>query len=191
MTRFKRALVFVILLTISQHVYCQEFQFVEQSVNMKIDNGYFLVSGLYFIKGSPGEYTTITFPFPSGPAYGDIDSIHIFDVAKNVDIIPDELNDLAVNFTVKFDQSDKYLFQLYYRVKLLSNKAEYKFSLNEEAIKDLKKASFYFIAPTSLEAKRFTYPPMDTIFAGDNIVYFWVMYDFTPTENMAFRFTSE
>lgn len=180
----------VLVLSIGINLHAQDFQFVRQSVNMRIDKGNFLVSGLYFVKGTPNAYTTITFPFPHGPAYSTIDSIHIYDVTKDSYITPDEINDLAVNFTVKFDDSDEYLFQLYYKLKLLGGKAEYKFSLNEEAIESLDKACFYLIAPTELGVRKFSYPPKDTIDAGENTVFYWEMYDFTPKENLTFRFRS-
>lgn len=157
---------------------------------MRINNGYFLVSGLYFVKGTPNAYTTITFPFPNGPSYSAIDSLHIYDVTKDVYITPDEINARAVNFTIKFDESDEYLFQLYYKLKLLGGKAEYNFSMNEEAIESLDQACFYLIAPTELDVRKFSYIPKDTIDAGENTVFYWEMYDFTPEEKLEFRFRS-
>jgi hypothetical protein len=155
---------------------------------MKIEMGYFLVSGMYFISGIPGDKVSISIPFPNGVYYGEIDSLHIYDVAAS-DFIPvDKIDKKAVHFSISFDATGEFLLQIFYRLRLLGNKAEYPFYRDLHNENKIEKACFYLIAPTNLDAHRFNYIPKDTIDAGDNIVYYWELFDFSPMENFEFRF---
>lgn len=180
-------LVLLISLAMTKNVHSQSYSVKRQSVNMKIEKGYFFVSGMYFISGLADEKLSITFPFPYGATYGEIDSLHIYDVIKSEFLVLEHRDRKSVRFSIEFDRTGEDLIQLYFRIKLLGNKAEYPFSKEEPANK-IEKACFYLIAPTDLEASRFNYIPQDTIDAGLNVVYYWEFHDFSPNKDFEFRF---
>jgi hypothetical protein len=171
-------------------ILAQDASFTRQSVNMKIDKGHLLISGMYFVSGPAEESSSISFPFPFGVNYGEIDSLHIYDVVKSDFITFDKKVRKSVTFTLDFDNKGKSMIQIYYRLKLLGNKAEYPFREDEVDFAKLDKACFYLIAPTEMNVRNFTYLPKDTIDAGLNVVYYWEMHDFKPEQNFEFRFAT-
>lgn len=188
-----RVIISVLLLSsvIPDSVQAQTATFKRQSVNMKLDKGHFLVSGMYFLTGNPGEKSTFSLQFPTGSAYGEIDSLHVYDVTKAMVITADSQDKKRATYSVVLDESGESLVQTFYLLKLTGSRAEYPFSLDSGKYFKLEKACFYLIAPVSMNVSKFNYTPKDTIDAGANVVYYWEMHDFTPTSSFEFRFNPD
>lgn len=166
----------------------QECLFTRQSVNMKIEKRHMFISGMYFISAEAGSENEVTFPFPSGPLFGGIDSVHIYNVSGDNEIEPEQIGRKDMRFPVKVDHTGGALVQVYYTLTLLGNKAVYPFSQNALQGETLEKACFYLIAPASMGMEHSNYKLKDTINAGENMVYVWEMYDFCPKEDLVVRF---
>ena len=117
-----------------------------------------------------------------------MDSLHVYDVFESDYIHPELQEGKNIYFSLDFNNTREYLIQIYYRIKLLGNIAEYQFSHNVSGNEKLDKASFYLIAPVKMNVRKFNYIPNDTIEAGENIVYFWEMIDFEPKGSFEFKF---
>lgn len=163
-------------------------RFSEESVNLKIEGEMLIVSGMYFIVGEVGEKAVITLALPSGTGFGELDSLHIFDVLKDQPLEPASLNRKEMKFELSFN-SQQELVQVFYRIQLLGTRVEYPINHITQGKEPLKKACYILFSPESRNPRKFSYAPTESIDAGANKFFYWEMYDFYPEENFEFRFT--
>jgi hypothetical protein len=171
-------------------VFSQEISFYQEDITMEIEEGYFTVHGSYNFSSIADQTTHFLYPFPSGPIYGKVDSIHIFNTNKAIKVKPTKTTDRAVLFRIELERGQTTEVQVFYRQKLLGNRAEYILESTRSWGKPLKEASYQLIVPKTLQVEVFSYPPQDSILTDDKRIYFWHMSDFLPAHNMEFTFLS-
>lgn len=155
---------------------------------MKIENGYFYVSGIYHFKNDKGNAGTLFYPFPTDSIYGKVDSIYIFNLKKNEVIKPLDIKRSHFAFHVEFRDDPEVAIQISYRQKLLESRAEYILKTTASWGKPLEQAHYQLIVPAELKVLKFSIPPMDTTITSGEIIYYWQKYNYMPSDNMIFEF---
>ncbi len=168
----------------------QEFCYYKKSINMRIEQDGFQVAGLYYFKGKPNTKQQITYPFPEGPAFGNVDSIYLYSVVGQEAIVPDRVNKHGIVFTIDFGDYDEFLLHVHYAQELRGSQAEFNFTCEGSREKPIEYADLHLIAPSGMNINGWSIPPKDTIEAGENSVYRWSMENYNPGKNLVFRFNN-
>ncbi len=166
----------------------QQLSFYKENVTMKIGERHFYVSGNYYLKSDSAAKRLLMYPFPVDPAYGEVDSVYVFDLTAGETIAFDRNEDKMIVFPVHFLKGTELLLQVSYRQRLHQNRAEYILETTKTWRKPLVQADFQLIVPSSKKITHFSYPPDDSISGQQEKVYFWTKTNFMPVQNMIFEF---
>lgn len=96
----------------------QEVSFYQEDITMKIDQGYFYVTGNYYLRSAGDKSIILVYPFPADSLYGEADSIFIYNLSSNrpIDSLVRKRNSLA--FKADFGEYIEIIFMISYRQKL-------------------------------------------------------------------------
>jgi len=169
-------------------VFTQDFSFYKENITMKIDEGHFYVSGIYYLKSKQGKSTTLLYPFPADSMYGEVDSVYIFNLTNDKTIQPIHKEKNKAIFKVDFENNSSLKLQISYRQKLLGNRAEYILESTISWNKPFQQANYQLIVPKNTEIISFSIPPKDSIATKKEMIYYWEKYNYMPEKNMIFEF---
>jgi hypothetical protein len=183
-----RGLLILFLLTHYFPVRSQDFTFYKENITMKIENNSFYVTGIYYVRNQPGKIRLLTYPYPSGPALGDIDSVFIYNLTTNEPITPLKSDNTSTVFKIEFGSGNELAIQISYRQKLFGNHAEYILKSTRHWKKPLKIADYQLIVPAEINVFSFSIPPQDSVVSQKSKVYYWTKQNYYPDKNMVFEF---
>jgi len=166
----------------------QDFNFYKENITMKIEEGYFHVNGIYYLKNESRKVKTLVYPFPVDPLYGKVDSFYIINLKTNEIIEPLQTDVSNAVFKIDFSNHNELAIQVSYRQELLSSRAEYILESTIAWKKPLDQANYQLIVPNSIERVTFSIPPGDSSVYEDERLYFWEEFNYMPTGNLIFDF---
>ncbi|MCU0370819.1 MAG: hypothetical protein MUC31_05345 [Bacteroidales bacterium] len=170
-------------------VFGQDISFYKENITMKISNGYFYVTGYYYLETTGDRSVALVYPFPVDPFYGDPDSILVFNLTTDQPVDLLESKDEGVVFTAEFGEySNELQLLISYRQQLLQNQAEYILESTAGWRSPLQQADYQLIVPKGMEIIDFSIPPDEVIQADEEKIYYWSRKDFMPRANMIFEF---
>jgi hypothetical protein len=166
----------------------QNPDFFQEEITMRIKGNHFYVTGVYHLKSAQNSKITLVYPLPSDSIYGEVDSVYIFSMALQKVIIPECKDKYKLTFTTELSDTSDQIIQISYRQKLLSNKAVYILRSTSNWGKPLKLANYHLIVPEDIQIKSFSIEPDHSINNGKEVIYYWVRYNFMPSQNLEFAF---
>lgn len=182
----KKILFFLLVVTCS-HSYSQEIEFYKENITMEISEGYFNVTGTYYLRSDSNSTFPLTYPFPKDPLYGEVDSIYLFNLKTGAPVEIKKKTGTGILFMAEPDTSGKAEILISYRQKIKGNKAEYIVTTTRTWQKPIEEATFQLITPAGMVIEKSSYPPADTLITSENQVYTWYFFNFMPEENMIFE----
>lgn len=168
--------------------FAQDLNFYKESISFKIEEGWFYVSGEYFLKSTDSSKKLLFYPFPTDSIYGEVDSVLIFDLSREEKIEAFKISDRGLYFNFMADSLVKTRLQISYRQKLLGNRAEYILLTTRAWGKAFEKANYQLIVPPGIEVTGFSYSPDKKVRIDGETIYFWTKYSFMPDKNMILTF---
>lgn len=169
----------------------QEVSFYKENITMKIDQGYFYVTGNYYLRTTGDKSITLVYPFPADSLYGEADSIFLYNLSSNRPIDSMVRKKNSILFKAYFGDIAEIIILISYRQKLLGNRAEYILESTKGWGKPLDQADYQLIVPDSKQVLSFSFPPDDSLHTNVETIYYWTRTNFFPTRNMIFEFKSE
>lgn len=169
----------------------QQLSFYRENITMKIQEQQFYVSGTYYFRYNLSGIKQLYYPFPVSDLYGNPDSVYLFDLTNNVQIVPTEQDSSGLLFLAEFSKYSDISIQISYKQPLWRNQAEYILETTKVWGKPFKDASYQLIIPKGLVITRFYIPPDDSIFTENEKIYTWERYNYMPENNMIFEFEEE
>jgi hypothetical protein len=155
---------------------------------MRIAGDYFYVDGIYHLRCEDNTKIILSYPFPVDSLYGKIDSLFIFNLTSNEIIHPIVTYSHHVNFDLISGNEKEIELQIMYRQRILGNKAEYILQTTRSWGKPLEDAHYQLITSANTYITRFSLPPMDSIQAGEQTIYYWEEHNYLPVRNLIFEF---
>lgn len=184
----KRAIMSIVWLLLVGGLSGQQLRFYKENITMQIGDGYFYVSGNYYLRGDSAAKRLLMYPFPVDVCYGEVDSVYVFDLSAGEMIAFDRIENKMIVFPIHFTEGAELELKISYRQQLHSNRAEYILETTKTWRRPLDQADFQLIVPNNKRITRFSYPPDSSISGQKEKVYFWTKTNFMPAQNMIFKF---
>ncbi len=178
-------LVLIVFNFIGSH--SQNIEFYKENITMEISEGYFHVTGTYYLRSDSVATFPLTYPFPEDPLYGEVDSVNIFNLKKGTPVEIMKSTEPGILFIAETDSNGKAEILISYRQKLKGSKAEYIVLTTRTWQKPIEEATFQLITPRDMAIVHFSYAPSDTLVTSENKVYTWQKFNFMPDRNMVFE----
>ncbi len=166
----------------------QGFSFYKENITMKIERDHFYVTGIYYLKSDRSKSETLVYPFPVDSSFGEVDSIYVFNLTTNENIMLKKLKTNYAVFKIDFSHNSELMIQVAYRQKLLDTRAEYILKSTISWKKPLDQANYQLVVPSNMHICKFSIPPQDSIITKKDIVYYWRKLNYMPTENFIFEY---
>ena len=170
------------------NVFSQGFSFYKENITMKIEKDYFYVTGIYYLKSDRSKSETLVYPFPVDSSFGAVDSIFVFNLTTNENIMLKKIKTNYAVFKIDFSHNSELMIQIAYRQKLLATRAEYILESTISWKKPLDQANYQLIVPSNMHICKFSIPPQDSIITKKDIVYYWEKFNYMPSENLIFEY---
>lgn len=177
---------FFVLLFISSSG--QDLHFYKENITMKIDHGYFYVTGIYYLKSERNESEILFYPYPVDSIFGAVDSIYFYNMTTNQILNPLKTDVRGTIFNIDFGHYNDQAIQISYRQKLRSTRAEYILKSTIGWKESIVQADYQLIVPSAMRICHFSIPPRDSITTAHEIVYLWKKNNYMPSENLIFDF---
>jgi hypothetical protein len=168
--------------------FSQKFSFFKESITMKIEGDAFYVTGIYWLRGEPGQSKLLMYPYPMDPSFGKVDSIYIYNMTSGLHIVPAMTRENGTWFSVSFGSDREIELQISYKQMLYGNRAQYILRSTKEWKKPLELANYQLIVPATYRITGFSIPPQDTALINNETLYYWEKTNFLPREDMIFGF---
>ena len=174
-------------------VFPQGLEFYSEDITFEIKNNYFYVNGIYhFCNVSEKEIKKLLFfPFPIDSIYGEVDSFKVTDLNRDLVNNIVKKNEKGAYFTIKLEPYGITKYRIFYRQKLLENKAEYILTTTQRWGKAFEQANYQLIVSDKTRIDSRSYQPDSCITKYNKKVYFWHREDFMPDRNMIILFDSK
>ena len=171
-------------------VFSQNLQFYRQDMTFEIKDGFFYVDGIYNFcnNGDKKIQQVLFYPFPLDSAFGEVDSINVFDINANSQNIIANLTEKGFNFKLALNPYEICKYKISYRQKLLKNKAEYILVTAQKWGKPFDYAFYKLITPAWMKMISISYNPDSIKQINNKVIYYWNEKDFVPPKNMIFYF---
>lgn len=172
-------------------LWAQDLSFYRENISMKIDRKSFYVNGTYYLRGEGMGSKALVYPLPQDSVYGKVDSLFIYNITTQSQIIPLKTEDKKVVFKVDFAGHDEIVLQISYKQKLLGNKAEYILESTLSWKKPFEQVNYQLIVSSGLKIDSFSIPPNDSLYISEEMIYYWDRGNFMPSKNLVFTFKRE
>ncbi len=170
------------------NIFGQGLRFYKEKITMKIDKGYFHVTGIYYLTSDGNKPEVLVYPYPVDSLYGAVDSIFIYSITANKIITPLKTDMNKTFFSIDFNHNRDQVIQISYRQQLSGTRAEYILKSTIGWKEPLDQADYQLIVPSTLHISSFSIPPHDSIVTDHEVVYLWNKHDYMPSENMVFEY---
>ncbi len=181
---------FSVFIVLSANIFSQGLSFYKEIITMKIDRGYFHVTGIYYLRSDRKTSEVLVYPYPAGPLYGAVDSVSIHNLTSDKPVTPLKTDKLNTIFNIDFSHAGDQEIQIYYRQRIAGNRAEYILKSTIGWKKPLDHASYQLIVPSGIRISSFSIIPQDSIATDREVVYLWNKYHYMPSENLIFEYTN-
>jgi hypothetical protein len=179
---------FLIFISLCNYGSSQGLNFYKENITMKIDPGYFHVTGIYYLKSDRIANEILVYPYPVDSLYGAVDSICIYNMTTNKLVKPLKTDSYKTIFNIDFPQAGEQVIQISYRQKLTGNRAEYILKSTIGWKKTLDQANYQLIVPSAFQISNFSIVPQDSIVTSQEIIYLWNKNNYMPAENLIFSY---
>jgi hypothetical protein len=186
MIRLISVLVFLIVLLSGTKA--QDVSFFREHITFRIEEGYFYVSGEYYLRRNDPSRDRIIlyYPFPDDTLHSPADSIQLFDGNRNMNSIDYKKTGTGITFHLSLDSVTVVFIS--YRQKLKGNQARYILITTERWGEPLEEAVFELITDNKIHITSFTYSPDGIEQIDDKLIYYWRKENFMPLNDMVFTF---
>jgi hypothetical protein len=170
--------------------FAQPLQFYKEDIAFEIRDGYFYVNGMYYFCNNGAETINqvLFYPFPAGENYGEVDSIGAYlnrDTGSNLMV---RLTPKGGIITVNLEPYGTAAFNVFYRQKIVGNKAEYILTTTQNWNRPFESATYSLKIPENYRLFFSSYPPDSSEIENNTLFYFWNKTNFMPDRNMIFEF---
>jgi hypothetical protein len=180
---------FLLLLLILFSPQDHEVNFVRENITMKIEKEYFYVNGIYYLQNSDNDRIVLTYPFPEGPDYGNVDSIFFFNLTTNDTVKILKSNQERIMFSLDLKLNEETALQVSYRQKLKSNVAKYILKSTLAWQTPLEVAFYQLIVPEYIRINQFSILPDDSLQTQHETLYYWKKSNYMPQSDMIIHFS--
>lgn len=184
------SVLFSISIIFPKILFSQGLQFYKEDLTFEIKDNYFYVNGIYhFCNNSNKEINQVLFyPFPIDSLYGNVDTVFAANTKNvNVNIITNK-SQKGASFKINIEAYGIEKYRIYYRQKVVKNKAEYILETTQKWGKPFDNVTYTLIVPKKLEITSMSYIPDSNQTVNGKRFYFWNKKEFMPDKNMEFYF---
>lgn len=176
------------LIAMAPGAIAQNASFFKEHITFKIEDGYFYVSGQYYLRARDNskELLSLFYPFPTDSIYHPADSLLIYDFNKAREITNYKKMSNGVIFNLDLDSVT--IVYISYRQQLKSNTARYILTTTQQWGKPFEEVTYELIIPEKLKITSFSYPPDRKDAIDNSLIYIWRKENFMPTQDMIFTF---
>lgn len=176
-----RIILFVFLI-LHTAVLCQGINFFGEDITFRLDNGYFIVDGIYWFNNESNKPVEkiIYYPFPTDSAAGEVESISIYNLSEQQEEIALDISDKGLRYLLMIAAKDTAIYRIGYRQKVSNNCVKYILTSTAYWSRPLDWVNYKLITDNKTEIKKFSYEP-DRLYQIDNEkIFFWERKDFLP-----------
>jgi len=175
----------LIFLFVFSFLFGNDLEFFREDLNFKIKDNYFYVDGIYFFKNQTSKKIkrVLFYPFPTDSIFGTVDSIKAICLKDSLNKI---LNSKPNGFLFCVEIESKHIgkYNLCYRQKLLSNKAEYILTTTQLWQKPFEEVNYQLIIPQYIKIDSLSYLPDNVKTVENKCIFYWHKENFMPSKNM-------
>lgn len=183
---------FLILIGISETSTAQNIEFFREYIAFEITDNSFIVDGIYYFcnVGEKPVNQILYYPFPAGKDYGKVDTISVINLKTKLNVLRN-YNNHGASFFISIEPYNIEKYKIFYRQKILGNKAEYILNTTKSWKKPFEKANYELIIGVSYVIDSVSYMPDSSAIIGDFQHFYWNKQDFMPDKNFVIYFNKK
>ena len=169
--------------------FAQDIEFFREDIKFEISDDYFIVEGDYYFC-NVGEKTimqVLFYPFPFGVEYCNVDTISVINLQTKLSVLRN-FNYKGASFIIKIKPYGIEKYKIFYKQKLLGNKAEYILNTTKLWKKPLEKANYELLVDVNRIIDSVSYLPDSLAEIGNYHHYYWKKNDFMPDKDFEIYF---
>ena len=178
-------LTFLLFIALSHNIILsQPLQFAKEKIEVKICDGYAVVTGDYiFINKNKKEITrTLFYPFPVNLSFSYPDTISVYD--QNNKSISFTKSSAGIYFGVKVPADSETKVNVKYSQRISSDTMKYILTSTQNWIHPLKKAEYEIILPKEFDLKDLSIKPYKKDSDSTNNIYIINKQNFMPETDL-------
>jgi len=183
---------FLILIGISETSTAQNIEFFREDIAFEITDNYFIVDGIYYFcnVGEKSVNQILYYPFPAGSDYGEVDTISVINLGTKSNVLRN-FNNNGASFVISIEPYNIEKYKIFYRQKILGNKAEYILITTKSWKNPFEKANYELMVDIDYVIDSVSYIPDSAAIIGDFQHFYWNKQDFMPDKNFIIYFNKK
>lgn len=173
-----------------QNGYSQNLKFYREDLTFELKKGYFTVDGFYNFCNTENKSVqqVLFYPYPVDSLYGEVDSVSAVDInQQSSNVVVDKTTE-GMFFKIELAPYGIGKYKIYYRQKILKNKAEYILVTTQKWGVPFENAFYKLLTPKEIKITSTSYQQDSIKQIKDKTVYYWTKKNFMPDKNMVFYF---
>jgi len=182
----------IALLLITSALWAQ-LEFYKEDLTFELDKNFFTVEGDYYFRnlGDHDIKATLFYPISRDSILGVYDSAYVRGPFRQTESPITVMKENGFFFNVAVGENDTACYRVYYRQKLLGNKATYIFTTTNTWGKPLEEAAFQLHFPKDIRIDSLSMIP-DSLQENANVyTVFWKEKQFMPGKDLVILFHEE
>ncbi len=188
----KQIIIFILLFSF-KFVQAQDLQFYQEDLDLKLEENYFYVDGLYYFRNTSSKEMNrrLFYPFPQDIFYGKVDSIFVINTQDTLQETNLQNNLKGSSLTIHIDPDTTAIYRIGYRQELKETKAEYILTTTQTWGIPFEQVNYTLEFPKEFMLDSISYMPDSLREESDKYFFFWHKENFMPETNFEFNYKKQ